>query len=198
MVRKAIDWNSIDRSGIVYSDLPRIDNGWIKGWVSGKKHITVCAHSNPAPGHKVHVWADGQKVERTITAVNRPVIRIKPNSYASVSDFYLGGDIAVCTLNEEWPANVKVYIPAKATVNGQKAATFHQDKTFSLRTLRVGTDVAWIESNKGRPFEPGDSGSPWFVWEQGSFRVASHLTWGSGAGPNYSVPRVRKIITAGK
>lgn len=168
-----VDWNKIDRTGIVYSDYKDTpDAGRNKGWVFGKDKVIICKHTFPVIGEKVHVFVNGQKIERTII---------------SIDDSLQRHDIAICILDSPWPDGVKIYeIANKPLRKLQISCTFHQDKTFSLRRINIKDNVVF-GSYYNRCIQYGDSGSPWFVWEDNDFKIVSHMYNGIwGEGPYYT------------
>lgn len=208
IVEKLIEWvrslfdpkvprNTIDTSGIVYSDYPNPGNGYFKGWVSSRNHVVVAGHSLISPGHKVYVWdRQGNKIERTVTAVERPLIRTTPGYTPSFQDQFIGGDVSVCRVNAPWPDGVTSYLMANSFKKKQLAISFHKDRTFSFRRLQPMNGSAWIVGKFiQRALVPGDSGLPWFVFEDGQFKVVSHTTRVKyGEGPDYTALVVRKAI----
>jgi hypothetical protein len=168
-----VNWNKIDKSGIVMSDYPVENNGWIKGWVSGIKSAIVCTHANPVIGNKIHININGKKVVRTIVDID--------NTYAKY-------DISICRLDIPWPTNVKIYQICKNVKKNQLVCVFHQDMTISLRRLLINDENKTIFGNYyTREIIAGDSGLPWFVWEDDQFKICTHSHQGIwGIGPNYS------------
>lgn len=170
LFEEKINWDSIDKSGVVLSDYPVVDKGWIKGWVSGEDEIIVCKHSNPVVGNSVYVIKDGVKIFRKIESVD--------NTYAS-------DDVSICKLTQKWPAGVKIYKISKTIKKMQLMGTLHQDNTISLRRALLDDRIVF-GTYYNRDIIAGDSGLPWFVWEDGEFKVCSHSHRGMwGIGPNY-------------
>ena len=164
-----INWSEIDKSCLVFSDHPTIDNGWIKGWVLDRGRVVVCSHSSPKIGNKIHIWLNGEKITRILIKVN-------------IID---ASDITICELDSPLPEGVAIYNVAGKHRKYQRIATFHQNKTFSLRRL-----IKRGEFLEGRYYEdhiiPGDSGLPWFLWD-GEFKIISHNFKGDyGIGPDYT------------
>lgn len=166
-----VDWSKIDKTGIVKSDYPVVDKGWIKGWVSGKNEIIVCKHSGVAVGNVVYVVKNSKKVFRTIESID--------NTYSEY-------DIAICKVSKDWPDDVKIYKKSEKLKKMQLMCVIHKDDTFSTRRA-LFQDKMVFGTYYTREIIYGDSGLPWFVWEDGEFKVCSHSFKGIwGVGPNYS------------
>lgn len=188
---------TIDKSGVVNSDHPIIGNGWIKGWVvnvSPKNIIIVARHSNPSinePNNKVFVIdKKGNKIERTIVATDLEPFALDGKTI-KLDTYEGGGDIAICRVNEPFPSTVKSY---NFSVNPNSVyvpvETLTQDGSFSSVFTYTYTGIAWIKGRKrngGDLLKAGDSGLPWFTWEDGEWKVITHTTKGQwGEGPWYS------------
>jgi len=180
---KTPSFSTIDQTGIIKSDHPVPGNGWIKGWlVDNGKHdtIIVCQHSNPsttAPNNKVYVTdSNGKNHYRTLKCVN----------VLHLTGFDL--DICVCKLCKPFPKGITAYKFATSLKNRQIVVTFDQYGKVSRANLELKSHRATLEGrDRDNLFDPGDSGSPWFVWEDGCWRVASHTHRGLyGIGPWYS------------
>lgn len=181
LFRKLPDPSTIDRTGIVNSDVPHIDNGWIKGWcvdTPGRNVIIVCKHSNPRPGNTIFVRDDqGMKIVRTITKVDdRPL------------DGYEGLDVAVCQVEPPFPPTIRLYDMAFDLTNYQKSVTFDQHGQISRCKLALNSKLRTVSgNNRDHQLVPGDSGLPWFVWEDTGWRVCTHTFRGlHGIGPWYT------------
>jgi len=194
---------SINRTGIVCSDHPVLGNGWIKGWVvnvPSKDIIIVCNHSNPStntPSNKIYVVDKfGTKIERTIVALTCDKYTISNDREESLTR-YRGGDIAICKVDTPFPDTVKAYnFSIEDDALGKIAVTFDQHGRVSMSRIHYGNKTAWIFGKDRDPFLiPGDSGTPWFIWENDEWRVITHTTVGSfGEGPYYC--RILKDIKA--
>lgn len=185
--------STIDFSGVINSDHPKIDNGWVKGWLvdTGKNDtIIVCLHSNPSvltPTNTVFAKDnDGVKHTRKIVAVEK----IKQTDYYFDETGHL--DIAICSLNAPFPSNIIAYKFAEDLNNGQKVLTPNQHGEITQARLKLSSRHCAISGAKRAPLlMPGDSGLPWFVWEENEWRVATHLHLGWwGIGPWYSHEKV--------
>jgi len=185
---------TLDRSGIVKSDHPKIGNGWIKGWVvdiQPKNIIIVCKHAIPStspPNNKVYVIdADGVKHTRTITAINKESFLL--NGKTVPREYYNGGDIAICKVDEPFSDKVCGYkICTNPKVYGRRALTLDQDGNDSIAQVRYEEDFAYIRGRKrwSNQLVGGDSGMPWFIYEKNEWRVLTHTFRGAyGEGPWY-------------
>lgn len=185
LFRKLPDPNTIDRSGIVNSDIPYVNNGWIKGWAfdnPNRNVVVVCKHSNPRPGDNIFVKdGAGNKIIRTITHVDdRPM------------NGYEGLDIAVCKLDIPLPPTVKTYSIAIDLSSYQKCVTVDQYGVYSYCKLILNDKLSCVTGkSRKNELDPGDSGTPWFVWEDGTWKVCSHSFKGNyGIGPWYSNKKI--------
>lgn len=186
--------STIDKSGIVKSDHPVKGNGWIKGWVVNikpKNIIIVCKHSNPSttePNNKVFVIdSSGIKHTRTIISINKNPFKL--NGKDDCLEYYDGGDIAICKLDKPFPNTVKGYdISTNKDIYASKALTIDQDGNDSIAQIRCDDNFAYIRGKKrwGNLLIAGDSGMPWFVWEDKEWKVLTHTFRGQwGEGPWY-------------
>ena len=174
---------TINRSGIILSDHPVIGNGWIKGWLvdnSKKDTIIVCKHSNPStfsPNNIVFATSNnGTKHYRTIVSVEN----VELNNHDL--------DITVCKLDKPFPKDIHAYKFAEKLQEGQYTITFNNSNERSEANLKLMKKSGQVAGNNRKlHFISGDSGTPWFVWEQDEWRVASHTHRGMwGIGPWYS------------
>ena len=175
--------STIDRSGIILSDHPKVGNGWIKGWLvdnGNKDTIIVCKHSNPSiflPNNRVFATSNTSvKHYRNIVSVEK----------VELKDYDL--DIAVCKLDKPFPDDIHAYRFAESLQKGQYTITFDQYGQRSEANLNLKNWACQVAGNKrSRQLISGDSGMPWFVWEKDEWRVASHTYRGQwGIGPWYS------------
>lgn len=190
---KLPDIKTLDKSGIVNSDHPQKGNGWIKGWVldcPSKDIIFVCRHANPSltpPNNKVFVIDKfGKKIERTIIKIENPNI-INPID---------GLDICICKVDEPFPSSIRGYKLAEKINTYQKTVTINQfgkeSHAYIMPQEKFGTIYG---RNRDIFFVGGDSGTPWFVYENDEWRVASHTHKGGyGIGPWYGLPQVIKKL----
>jgi hypothetical protein len=172
--RKLPKATTIDRSGIVNSDLPREGNGWLKGWVRTRSSVVVCRHGNPAVGQDVFVISSsGNKIVRSIASIEIPF----PET-----------DIAICKLDVPFPDVIKVYPIASKLTPYQKTITFKQSGTPSFAAIRSTKSNKLCVGRDRKPFfTSGDSGTPWFVWEDSQWKVVTHTHLGDyGVGPWYA------------
>jgi len=182
--------NSLNTTGIVYSDHPVENNGWIKGWCLNtptRDIVVVCKHSNPsttAPNNTIFVRDNqGQKHIRAITRIDK-----EPFNIRSTNEYYMGGDIALCKLNEPLPDTIALYnIFTSPFVYGKKTVSLNQHKKWSFAKLTQRGSVHYVKGNGRDPlFSQGDSGLPWFVYQDGEWQVVSHTFRGlHGEGPWY-------------
>lgn len=192
--------NTINKTGIVKSDHPKPGNGWIKGWVVNvqpKNIIIVCSHAVPTtvpPNNKVFVYDEyGNKIERTIIKVNRDPYKLDGVTESTRSD------IAICLVDKPFPDNIKGYnFSTNLYINNSPTIVIQKDGNPSDSNVITPKKRAWIKGVKRQPdelLEFGDSGTPWFVWEKGEWRVVTHtyLGW-HGEGPWYSHPYIFKDI----
>lgn len=181
-----VKWDKIDKSCIVMAEVGGreevADDGWSRGWVNGPKSCVICDHANPSPGMQVHVYAGDRKIVRTLVSVDRngPL------------------DIALCEVDEVWPAYVKIYPVAKKPKKRQPVAVFHRigNKSTMARLRPIDGNMFRTDYEEEKVI-PGDSGMPWFIWEDKQFKVASHNHRGSAQkgtayGPDYSKVRYLK------
>jgi|TARA_R110002167_G_scaffold37273_3_gene116908 hypothetical protein len=141
----------------------------VKGWVKSKRECIVAKHSNPSVGQQLHVWIDGERFENIIDTVK-----------------VVGQDTTLCSMREDWPEKIAIYLIAGKPNRKQKIITFHQDKRFSWRRV-IEKPTAFTGDNI---FESrlvaGDSGLPWVCWQDNQFKVLSHNYRGEyGIGPKY-------------
>jgi len=185
---------TLDKTGIVKSDHPVEGNGWIKGWVVNvepKNIIIVCKHSNPTtsePNNKIFVTdKNGKKYTRTIIEINKEPFKL--DGKTDCIDYYDGGDIAICKLDKPLPKSIKGYdISTNPDVYATKALTIDQDDKDSIAQVRCDDKFAYIRGKKrwGNLLIAGDSGMPWFVWENKEWKVLTHTFRGQwGEGPWY-------------
>ena len=193
------DPKKIDKTGLIRSDHPVEGNGWIKGWVvdvPAKDIIIVCKHAGPSsnpPNNKVYVVDKfGTKFERTITKVDYSPYNLNGKesnlTFRGEENYFLGGDIAICKVDEPFPDTIKAY---KFSINPKilqkKAYTYNQHNELTTARIFYSETLAWI-FGKGRFGEAligGDSGTVWFVWD-GDWKIATHTTKGyAGEGPYY-------------
>lgn len=192
--------SKINKTGIVKSDFPHLDNGYIKGWVVDTPTsdiVIVCKHSNPYKGAKIFVkTAEGKKIERFLDTVLIEAYPIE-NKEGDLKDYYAGGDIAVCRVNEAFPSSIKKYKIANTIKDNQKVYCYRQATgKFSKTPVKIKPFTAWLMASI-KPFisEGGDSGLPWFVWEDNEWKVCSHFTRGGfGEGPNYTSGFIKKQL----
>lgn len=190
----------IDTSGIVRSDYPRFEDGYVKGWAlshPSRKIIIVAAHANPSVGvtrgQVYFVDNEDNKIIRHIVKVNRDRFLVDGKNlktpYGKYDDFYLGGDIAICEINKPLPSSIKTYT-FSSDVKSLKgiAVVFDQDNKRHQMGIRYDDSLAWVRGSlRSVEFRGGDSGMPWFVYEDNQWKVISHLTRGRwGEGPYYA------------
>lgn len=202
--------NTIDQTGIVKSDYPKEGNGWIKGWVVNiqpKNIIIVCKHSNPSinsPNNKIFVVDnDAVKYERQIVAIDNSPFCL--NGQNMSDDYYNGGDIAICKLNEPLPDSITGYdICTEENIYALRSLMFNQNGEESIAQIRFVDDLAYIKGKKrkGCSLIAGDSGMPWFIWINKKWKILTHTFRGQwGEGPWYGhrntyeilMKRIRKI-----
>jgi hypothetical protein len=130
------------------------------------------------------VARNGRKVVRNIVEVRRlSLFESKRNQ---------NGDVALVKFDKAFPPACAVYQPGtvgkgKRIVNVDKRGTRNE---FGLG--KVDVRVPWLVAAGGtrqmKRFEPGDSGTPWFILDDdGKWKVASHTALGYwGEGPWYS------------
>jgi len=188
---------SVNKSGIVKSDYPKYGNGWIKGWVidsPNKNLISVCKHSNPSTtdvNSKIYV------VDKFGTKIERKIIKIFKDS---IIDHDNGNDICICEVDSPFPDTITAYKFATKLRKEQLSVAFNQFgiATFCNLNLNPKTGEV-IGSKRTLEFIPGDSGMPWFVWEDGMWKVATHTARGLyGIGPWYTSeiiwPKLKHLI----
>lgn len=196
--------STINRTGIIFSDHPKENNGWVKGWVVNTPQrdiIIVCKHSNPStvePNNKVFVRDKfGRKISRTIIKVLKPEYKLDGNKiiipYYGDNNYFLKGDIAICKVNEPFPDEIKGYdIATNEYILRKRAVTFNQFGEPSIAQIHYSKNLAWIfgrRRDKKRWLIAGDSGTPWFVWVDDEWKVLTHTTKGIvGEGPHYGHP----------
>jgi hypothetical protein len=204
--------STIDMTGIVWSDYPTINNGWIKGWLVDTDHrniIIVCKHAGPStstPNNKVFFTDKfGKKIERSIISVdNLPYkldgksINVKDSRFG-IDNYFLSGDISICKLDYPIPLNIKAYkFSTNPKILNKQAITVDQNKKLSNARVYFNDSIAWVfgkNRNKKNLLIAGDSGTPWFVWDNGEWRVLTHTTKGMwGEGPYYGHPLIYKDI----
>jgi hypothetical protein len=190
--------NTVDRSGFVNSDFPTPNNGYIKGWVvdtTPKNIIIVCKHALPnvnPPNNKIFVVDKfGKRFDRTIIALDSDPFRVKEGtSDESLSLYFQGSDITICKLDEPLPDSVKGYkISKDVNIIGKKVVTFHQTGVGSIAKVDYVDKFAYLKgkSRTGGSLIGGDSGTPWYVWENNEWKVLTHTHKGDfGYGPWYS------------
>ena len=64
-----------------------------------------------------------------------------------------------------------------------------------IAQIRFTDAIAWIKGRKRLSplLRAGDSGLPWFVWEDKQWKVLTHTTKGQGGeGPWYAHPLIRR------
>lgn len=167
-----VDWSKIDKSCLIFSDKPVENKGWIKGWVKDRNKIIITKHANPIVGDFVHIWLNGEKIKRKIVSIDLA---------------YKNYDIVICEIEEDWPSGVKIYKMCKNVKKMQPVCSFHQDSTYSTRRVLLQNDNMLSGTYYTREFIGGDSGLPWFVWEDNQFKICSHTFKGVwGIGPNYT------------
>lgn len=186
LFKKLPDTSTLDKTGIVKSDHPEKNNGWIKGWVLDDDIIIVCKHSNPSvssPNNKIFVSdTNGNKYERIIVAIDK-----EPYNIGSDHSYYKGGDIAICKLNLPLPDCIKRYqVYTKDDVYGKKSVTINQYGQESRSSIIYKSALAYLYGRK-RNIEliGGDSGLPWFVYDDTDkeWKVITHTfrgIWGEG------------------
>jgi hypothetical protein len=202
---RPITRESIDRTGMLFSDYPRPGRGWMKGWLvntPGRDVIILCRHGAPSefpPNNKVYaIAADGRRVERTLTRVDHtdfPIEGVTPTA-----DYYLKGDISVCKVDSPFPASIKAYDFVKnPKVRNVKVVTIDQFGEFSQGRYDYDPARAWVKARNrdANQLEGGDSGTPWFMLEDREWRVLTHTCRGWwGEGPNYAHQRIWKKLQA--
>lgn len=186
---------TIDKTGMLFSDHPVAGQGWIKGWVvdtPNRNIAIVTRHAGPgiSPPHDL-VYAInkfGKKVERKIVAVERPNFAVGTDE-ASSSD-RVWGDIAVIRVDIPFPDTVTAYRFANHVKENPNSVT-PTPRGYSKARILMGK-LPWIKGRRRSiPFIAGDSGLPWFVWEHGKWRVATHTCKGMwGEGPWYTHPDI--------
>lgn len=183
--------STINLTGVVKSDHPRIGNGWIKGWVvdNGRNDtVIVCKHSNPsvtAPNNIVFTQsANGQKYTRKIVAIDN----------VKVKDYDL--DIAICIIDSPFPSDIVAYKFAEKLRRGQNAFTPNQHGTITKANIRMYAKRCEVYGHRrDHKLTFGDSGLPWFVWEDNEWKVATHTYRGSyGIGPWYSYKTLYSVL----
>lgn len=194
------DPKKIDKSGLVRSNYPDIGNGWIKGWVVNtpqKDTIIVCKHSCPStsePNNKIYVIDKfGKTIERTIISVQNNSYKINGNpengSFRGEDDYFMGGDISICKVNEPFPNTVKAYnFSTDPNIIQRNAYTFNQNGKLTKARVFYSENLAWIfgKARFGEPLTSGDSGTVWFVWNGDEWNVLTHTSRGmAGEGPYY-------------
>ncbi len=184
---------TIDKSGILKSDHPTIGNGWMKGFAVSKTKAVIIKHAGPstaAPNNKVFFTdKNGIKVERTIINVDRHMYmldgRNEVMSRGGEPNYYFGGDFCICTLNEPLPDTVAVYeVSTSFDMLARRAQVFNQyGKHIDIR-IHFSDNLAWIFGKKPSDLLiGGDSGMPWFVYEDNKWKVltvTSRGLWGEG------------------
>lgn len=185
--------STINLTGIIKSDHPQINNGWIKGWLvdNGKNDtIIVCAHSNPSisfPNNRVFAKNEnGLKYYRHIIEINK----LKLKNYDL--------DIAICKLDAPFPEMICAYKFAENPNNNQIVFTPNQHNTILKASIILNSKTCQISGDREQQnlLVFGDSGLPWFVWENDEWRVATHTHRGLwGIGPWYSHKELYPILT---
>lgn len=186
---------TIDRSGMLFSDHPEPGQGWVKGWVvdtPNRNIAIVTRHAGPgtSPPHDLVFAVNkfGAKVERKIVAVDRINFAVGSDDAQSKDRVY--GDIAVIRVEPPFPPTVAAYKFANHVKDNPNTVS-PTPRGFSKARILTGK-LPWLKGkNRSIPFVAGDSGLPWFVWESGKWRVASHTCKGMwGEGPWYSHPAI--------
>ena len=131
---------------------------------------------------------------RTIIAIDNDPFIIKAGENPP-NLFYQGGDIAICKLNKPLPKSIKGYnISRNLKNNGYEIVTPVKSGKFSTANLEHydGDKVAYFKSQNRKPIlDYGDSGLPWFIWEDKEWKVVSHTHRGLvGYGPWYGHPLI--------
>ena len=196
--------SSIDISGIVWSDYPHYGNGWIKGFLlntPSRDIIVTAKHCSPStlgPNNKVVFFDNnGERIERTIISVNKDNYKLdgKTDSpeinMGKPERYYLGGDVAICKLDEPLPSNIKEYnICTSEKIISKRSICFNQKKQPTSAVTFFSDSLAWVIGRKRKLdgdrllLKAGDSGLPWFVWNDGEWQiitVTSRGEWGEGS-----------------
>lgn len=195
-VNSGPDPRTIDISGIAWSDYPKIANGWLKGFLlytpSRDIFITV-KHSHPSvlpPNNKI-IFFDkfGHRIERKIIEVVKEELKIDKEGenidFRGEFNYFSGGDISICKLNEPVPSNIRAYkICTNKKILNKPSYVYTQNKKFSKARAFFSEGLAWIfGKNRDKSLQAGDSGLPWFVWTDGEWKVltiTSRGSWGEG------------------
>lgn len=188
--------NTIDTSGVVWSDYPHGNgNGYNKGWLlntPSRDVVVICKHANPSVGGKNNeIFVR----DRNKFIIRRKIIKIDNASFdiGSTDKYYNGGDIALCKLDAPLPLDVRAYNMYTNTrfIYGLKIATLHQDLSFSEGSITHRGKVAHLRTrNRTSDLTPGDSGLPWFAWDDDDkeWKVVTHSFRGDhGEGPWYAM-----------
>lgn len=193
---------TIDTTGIVWSDYPEFGNGWIKGFLlnTPSRNIVItakhCAPSTVGNNGVVFITRDGKRHSRLITAVINAGYELDGKSvepearFGKPARYYLGGDVAICQLAEPAPEGCAAFdICTSPTINGKRSVTFTQHRKPTTAVTLWQEKLAWVIGRKRKHdgkrhlLKAGDSGMPWFVWHAEKWQVVtvtSRGEWGEG------------------
>ncbi len=220
---KPLAFGALNPSGIVYSDYRMVSaksgmttstvpgEGWVKGWAldtPGRDIILVSKHCGPStgpPSNLIRFYArNRQKTDtRLIVAMSVPeyAMGLKtlmtyqlPPGVPNLTQYRNGGDIVICRLDKPFPKWVTPYKFSRRPVGGDRTLTLFPD---GLSQGKLLPDIGpWLHAvNRDRDLVAGNSGLPWFIEDEGEWRVVSHsCKGGEGEGPLYSHPQIYKDL----